>query len=178
MNIGEKLLELRKSKQLSQEEVANKLNVTRQTVSKWETGQSVPDFDKILPICELYGISANELLTNTKNEKVDEEKDSEIEVDNQNDKQKIAEKKAKGIGLSILTYFIAIAWIMVTIPVFMMNPVLSSAIFLLICGIATYIMVYTCMVYKKEKTKKEEKQDKMQKQINEIISIIVLYIYL
>ena len=54
MNIGEKLFELRKSKNLSQEEVAEKLNVTRQTVSKWETNQSTPDFDKILPLCELF----------------------------------------------------------------------------------------------------------------------------
>ena len=50
-NLGEKLLELRKAKNLSQEEVAEKLNVTRQTVSKWETNQSTPDFDKIVPLC-------------------------------------------------------------------------------------------------------------------------------
>ncbi len=49
--IGEKLLELRKKTNLSQEDVAFKLNVTRQTVSKWETNQSVPDFDKIVPLC-------------------------------------------------------------------------------------------------------------------------------
>ena len=49
MNIGEKIFELRKSRNLSQEEVAEKLNVTRQTVSKWETNQSTPDFDKIVP---------------------------------------------------------------------------------------------------------------------------------
>ena len=47
MNIGEKLYELRKEKNLSQEEVAEKLNVSRQTVSKWETNQTTPDFDKI-----------------------------------------------------------------------------------------------------------------------------------
>ena len=60
-NLGERLLELRKDKRLSQEEVAEKLNVTRQTVSKWETNQSMPDFDKIVPLCELYGITPNEL---------------------------------------------------------------------------------------------------------------------
>ena len=43
MNIGEKLYELRKGKNLSQEEVADKLNVTRQTISKWETNASTPD---------------------------------------------------------------------------------------------------------------------------------------
>ena len=57
MSLGQRLIELRKEKKLSQEEVAGKLNVTRQTVSKWETDQSTPDFDKILPLCELYGIS-------------------------------------------------------------------------------------------------------------------------
>ena len=62
MNLGEKLFELRRTKNLTQDDVAEKLNVTRQTVSKWETNQSTPDFDKILPLCELYGISPNELL--------------------------------------------------------------------------------------------------------------------
>jgi len=59
MSIGKKLYELRKQKGLSQEEVADKLNVSRQTVSKWETDQSMPDFDKIVPICELYSITAD-----------------------------------------------------------------------------------------------------------------------
>ena len=51
MTIGERLLKLRKERNLSQEEFANVLNVSRQTVSKWETDQSTPDFDKIIPIC-------------------------------------------------------------------------------------------------------------------------------
>ena len=68
MNIGEKLFELRKQKNLSQEEVAEKLNGTRQTVSKWETNQSTPDFDKIIPLCELFGIGAEELLNAKKPE--------------------------------------------------------------------------------------------------------------
>ena len=65
MSLGERLYELRKKKGLSQEEVAEKLNVTRQSVSKWETDESKPDFDKIVPICELYEISTNELLSGT-----------------------------------------------------------------------------------------------------------------
>ena len=50
MDLGENLYNLRKKKNLSQEEVAEKLNVTRQTISKWETGESKPDFDKIVQI--------------------------------------------------------------------------------------------------------------------------------
>ena len=73
MNLGERLLNLRKKEHLSQEEVAFKLNVSRQTISKWETDQSTPDFDKIAPLCELYGITADELLTGKK-EEIKEEK--------------------------------------------------------------------------------------------------------
>lgn len=76
MNIGEKLFELRKNKNLSQEEVAEKLNVTRQTVSKWETNQSTPDFDKIIPLCELFEISTDELLRGKKSESRAEENDT------------------------------------------------------------------------------------------------------
>ena len=59
MSLGERLLDLRKKKGLSQEEIAGLLDVSRQTVSKWETDQSTPDFDKIIPICKLYEIDAN-----------------------------------------------------------------------------------------------------------------------
>ena len=76
MDIGNKLYELRKSKNLSQEELADKLNVTRQTISKWETNQSTPDFDKIIPLCEIYGISADELLKGIKNETIEAQNDS------------------------------------------------------------------------------------------------------
>ena len=54
MSLGERLLDLRKKKGLSQEEIAGLLDVSRQTVSKWETDQSTPDFDKIIPICNIF----------------------------------------------------------------------------------------------------------------------------
>lgn len=172
MSLGQRLLDLRKSMQLSQEEVADKLNVTRQTISKWETDGSTPDFDKIVPICKLYGISADELLTGIKEERVDE-------ITNQEkDDNEIIKRKAKGIGVGILLYFVAIAWIMISVPVLMINPIVSSAIFILICGFATYLIVYTCIIYRKKKSKKEEKQNKLFKQIEEIISIFTVLIYL
>lgn len=66
MNLGERLYSLRKSKGLSQEKVAETLGVSRQTVSKWETNQTTPDFDKIVPLCRLYEITTDELLTGEK----------------------------------------------------------------------------------------------------------------
>lgn len=166
MNIGEKLYELRKGKNLSQEEVADKLNVTRQTISKWETNQSTPDFDKIKPLCELYGITADELLTGEKKEK-----------EQPLNKQDIKKERANGIAAGVLFYFIALVWIMISIPVLFMNPILAAAIFILLCGIATYKIIYTCMVYKKEKTKEIEKNP-IIKRINNIIDILCFTIYM
>ena len=166
MSLGERLLEFRKEKHLSQEEVAEKLNVTRQTVSKWETDSSTPDFDKIAPLCELYGVTTDELLTGNK---------EEVKVENNVD---VKEKRAKGISKGIFLYFAAIVWIMVSTSVFMLNPVLSAAIFLLICGIATYYIVYTCIVYKVQKTEDEIKQNKIRKQIEDILAVITTIIYL
>jgi len=170
MNIGEKLYELRKGKNLSQEEVADKLNVTRQTISKWETNQSTPDFDKIKPLCELYEITADELLTG---EKKETEKEQPL------NKQEIKQERAQGIAAGVLFYFIALVWIMISIPVLFMNPILAAAIFILLCGLATYKIIYTCMVYKKDKieTEQEETNTRM-KSINKIIDIFALIIYL
>ena len=62
MEFGNKLYELRKEKGLSQEELASRLEVTRQTVSKWELGDSTPDLDKLVLLSELFEISLDELV--------------------------------------------------------------------------------------------------------------------
>ncbi len=61
MKFEEKLIKLRKEKALSQEELGEKLNVTRQTISKWELGQSKPDMDKMKDMSNLFGVSLEEL---------------------------------------------------------------------------------------------------------------------
>lgn len=173
MSLGNRLLNLRKKSNLSQEEVAEKLNVSRQTISKWETDGSTPDFDKILPLCNLYGITPDELLMETKDKK---EESSPYEVEDENEKRI---KRAKGISLGVLLYFVAVVWIMISIPVFMMNPVVASAIFLFICGLATYSIVYVCIVYKKSNTKViESDKDKLRKSISSIVAIFTVIIYL
>ena len=48
MNISDRIQELRKAKGISQEELADKMEVSRQAVSKWENGQSVPDLEKVI----------------------------------------------------------------------------------------------------------------------------------
>lgn len=55
------LVQLRKMKHLSQEDVAEKLDVTRQSVAKWEAGDTVPDLDKCRVLAELFGVSLDDL---------------------------------------------------------------------------------------------------------------------
>ena len=62
MEFGNKLYELRKAKGLSQEDLASRLDVTRQTVSKWEVGDSTPDLDKLVLLAELFEMSLDELV--------------------------------------------------------------------------------------------------------------------
>lgn len=58
--------EMRKAKNLTQCELAEKLNISEKTVSKWETGNGLPEVSLMLPLCDLLGISVNELLSGEK----------------------------------------------------------------------------------------------------------------
>lgn len=62
MPIGTNIQQLRKAAGLSQEQLADMIGVSRQAVSKWETGQSLPDVDKLLLLCEAFQVSADELI--------------------------------------------------------------------------------------------------------------------
>lgn len=62
MDFNNKLYELRKQKGFSQEELANRLNVSRQTISKWEVGESTPDMEKLVAISDLFEVSLDELV--------------------------------------------------------------------------------------------------------------------
>lgn len=62
MILADKIIQLRKKNGWSQEELAQQLNVTRQSVSKWEGAQSVPDLDRVLQMSRLFGVSTDYLL--------------------------------------------------------------------------------------------------------------------
>ena len=62
MTLGEKIMQLRIAANMTQEEMAEKLSVSRQSVSKWEMNQALPQIDKVLVLCELFNVSADELL--------------------------------------------------------------------------------------------------------------------
>ncbi len=64
MTLSEKILHLRKQNGLSQEAFAEKLGVSRQSVSKWESGVAVPEIDKIIAMSEIFGVTTDEILKN------------------------------------------------------------------------------------------------------------------
>lgn len=62
MNIADRILSLRKSKGMSQEELADKIGVSRQTISKWESEQSTPDIDKVILLSDFFDVTTDYLL--------------------------------------------------------------------------------------------------------------------
>lgn len=62
MTMGEKILNMRKARGWNQEELAEHIGVTRQAVSRWESDSAKPDADKIITLCDLFGVSADYLL--------------------------------------------------------------------------------------------------------------------
>jgi AbrB family looped-hinge helix DNA binding protein len=68
MSFADNLMELRKLNNLSQEEIADKIGVSRQTLSKYETGESLPDIKRCKMLADLFGVSMDDLISYEKND--------------------------------------------------------------------------------------------------------------
>lgn len=83
MNLGNNLIEARKKSEFSKEKIAEKLEVSRQTISKWETGETLPDVYQAKKLSKIYNLSLDELmdfnLELNKIENSNEERDSKID---------------------------------------------------------------------------------------------------
>lgn len=102
MELADKLKSQRERQHLSQEEVANKIKVSRQTISNWETGKTMPDIHSIILISELYDVSLDSML------KGDNHYLDKIEKDQQEfmQLQKMVHLlKIIGIGCFVLAFF-------------------------------------------------------------------------
>ena len=73
MTLGERIYKLRTEKEMSQGDLADALEVSRQSISKWETNGSVPELDKLVKLSEIFDISLDELITGKEREKPKEE---------------------------------------------------------------------------------------------------------
>lgn len=75
---GNRLAQLRKEKGLSQEELANRIGVSRQAISKWENGESSPDTDNLVALAKVYGVTIDELINGEEAKPEPEKVDAEV----------------------------------------------------------------------------------------------------
>lgn len=100
MNLGNKITELRKQNNLSQEELAEKVGVTRQTISKWELEETTPDINQAKKLSNIFNISLDELTNNNVNN---------ILIKKVSNTEKLAGltiKILKVIGISLIMLFV------------------------------------------------------------------------
>jgi transcriptional regulator with XRE-family HTH domain len=100
MDLGNKLLELRKNSGFSQENLAEKLEVSRQTISKWELNESSPDLKQAKELSRIFKVSLDELVNNDMSDIIIEK------ISNTERLAKLTIKIIKGIGISILVAII------------------------------------------------------------------------
>lgn len=108
MNLSENLQNLRKAKGMSQEELAEKLDVSRQAVSKWETGETSPETEKIIMICDLFDCSMDDLI---KGKVIIEDATSKKVYD------RFMNKFSKGISLGVLMILIGVTLLLTIIGI-------------------------------------------------------------
>ncbi len=131
MTIGERIYELRTRHNLSQGDLANELNVSRQSISKWENGNSTPDLEKIIRLAEIFNVSLDELIRNEERETEVVKTPKETPVIRTNEREK---KIGKGLiiaGVVAIFVFIflnlGILGFLVAVPLFACSIVFYKA---------------------------------------------------
>ncbi len=84
MTLGERIKNYRQKLKLSQEELAEKINVSRQAITKWENDSGIPDIDNLISLSKIMGISLDELVMGEKENDISEIKRSAINQRNKN----------------------------------------------------------------------------------------------
>lgn len=165
MTIGDRLLKLRKEKNISQEDLANELDVSRQTISKWETNQSMPDFDKIVPLCNYFGITTDELLTGRKD--IVEAKQDDVKSN-----------FARNVAIAVMLYILSLVAMIICAAQFD-QPIIGVSLFFTLIACATGLLIYNGIYYKKEsKEKPTTKRRTIIKQVTSIVDTLGLIVYL
>ena len=130
IKIGKFIAESRKNKNLTQEELAEKLFITDRAVSKWERGLSLPDADKMLDLCNILDINVNELLIGEKIDMKDNEKKTEELLLEMAKQEEIKNKKIMTSMwfIMITSTLFYVALLIVSIMLFKEGPILGAII--------------------------------------------------
>jgi len=122
MSIEESIYKLRKKNNLSQGELASKMDVSRQSISKWETGQSVPDLKNIIKLSEIFNVTVDEIVKD-KNINESKEENNKLEYNSKNFKYQRNKTlgyifMAVGALICIISVFLIPAGILFGVPIF------------------------------------------------------------
>ena len=149
--IGKFIKEERKNKKLSQEELGELLGVSNRSISKWETGVSLPDISLFKSLCEVLDISYNELLSGERLNKTNYQEKLENNLSNVISYASKKDNKFNGtlILLMVLSTFLSIYFINVNNKVWI--PLSFIAIIILIYILRNNIINYSLMLFKKIK---------------------------
>ena len=147
MKFEEKLVKLRKQRGMSQEEVADKLNVSRQAVSRWELGTTLPDAPNLLAMSELFGVSIDYLLHD--DFESDDDIPKVIEVKRASSKKSAVIKNGFLIG-AILWLIAAICNFVVAIIDVLADNVYMSIVYFGLMAVNTLLAVILFVKYVKQ----------------------------
>ena len=112
MTLGERIYKLRTGKEMSQGDLADALEVSRQSISKWETNGSVPELDKLIKLSEIFGVSLDELILDKKNQETKPEAEQEPKVIYVERQAPKSTQKTVGV---VLLCFAALVWLLVSL---------------------------------------------------------------
>lgn len=124
VKIGQFIKVIRKEKNLTQRQVAEALSISEKTVSKWETGNGLPEVSLMLPLCEFLGISVNELLSG---ERLDEKRYFEKAEQNI---MSLVEEKAQAKKKIIISVIIVLITALASITLIGLSALLEMEIWL------------------------------------------------
>lgn len=147
MNLSEKIYVLRTAKNLSQGDVADALDVSRQSVSKWENNSAVPDLDKIIKLAELFGVSLDELVLDRSKDPTQADKEqvtgqataqsSPVQPQIIIQKAPVSGKKTAGTILLCMAFFVMLVCTMIDGAEGFLAGILFASPFIL-CGILCF----------------------------------------
>lgn len=154
MILSDKIILLRKKNNLTQEELAEKLGVSRQSVSKWEMGNSIPDINKIIQLSDVFGVKTDYLLKNEiddieySDDTVEElEAKKTISVEDANDFMSAYEEYSNNVAESISLFIISPVAVLVS-QIIALTTDVKSEDFFVIGGIVVLFLIIAFGVYK------------------------------
>ena len=160
MKLSDKIIGLRKSNRMSQEDLAEKLDVSRQAISRWESGTAMPDANNILQLSKLFGVTTDYLLND--------------DYQSDNDLPKVKEVQNDNLG-QIMVYLVTLE-VMVLLIQFMTTVILQNAFF----GFLSFLPFVATIdgfeyAYQKKASSATEKTKNFRKRFYKISAWLGLY---